>query len=85
MRAWLRNDGLYMVNMIDGDGDSFGRGYVRTLMRAFPLVCLAPTNGEQLWHASRTTFVALADDEPLDLAALANIDGGDKDALASAG
>ena len=74
-----------MVNMIDGDGVSFVRAYMRTLMHVFPHVCLAPTNGEQLRHASRTTFVALADDEPLDLAALANIDGGDKDALASAG
>ena len=70
-----------MVNMIDGAGGSFVRAYASTLCATFAHVYLAPTSGQQFRHSPRTTFVLLASDEPIDMAAFATIDAGDGDAL----
>ncbi|MHB0875470.1 MAG: fused MFS/spermidine synthase [Anaerolineae bacterium] len=81
VKARLEPGGIYMVNMIDGAGGSFVRAYTRTLQRVFAHVYLMPTTGEQWRHSPRTTFVLIASDEPLDIAAFEGIDAGDGDPL----
>lgn len=76
VRAWLVDDGLYLVNIIDGPRGDFLRAYVHTLRQTFPFVYLAPTNTDWL-STPRTTFVAIASNQPLDRAALSTVDGGD--------
>ncbi len=80
VRAWLADDGLYVVNLIDGPRRDFLRAYVNTLRRSFAHVYVAPSI--PAWRASpRVTFVVIATDRPLDLAALGKVDGGDGEAL----
>ena len=80
VRAWLDDDGLYMVNIIDGPRADFLRAYLHTLRQTFQHVYLAPTN--DAWRrASRSTFVLIATDTPLDLTALRTIDTGDGTSL----
>lgn len=76
VRAWLADDGLYLVNIIDGPRGDFLRAYVHTLRQTFPFVYLAPTNTDWL-STPRTTFVVIASNQPLDRAALSAIDEGD--------
>jgi spermidine synthase len=76
VRAWLADDGLYLVNIIDGPRGDFLRAYVHTLRQTFRHVYLAPTL-ESWREASRSTFVLIASDAPLDRAALETIDAGD--------
>jgi spermidine synthase len=79
VRAWLADDGLYVVNIIDGAGGHFMRAYVHTMRQTFHHVYLAPTNPS--WReSSRNTFVIIATDTALDLPAFASIDAGDGDA-----
>jgi spermidine synthase len=80
VRAWLAEDGLYLVNMIDGPGGDFLRAYTHTLRRTFRYVYLAPTT-ESWRETPRTTFVLIATDVPLDLAALERVDAGDGEPL----
>lgn len=80
VRAWLAEDGLYVINMIDGARGDFLRAYTHTLRQTFAHVYLAPTS--QSWrNAPRTTFVLIAGDTPLDLTAFGAIDAGDGEAL----
>jgi spermidine synthase len=79
VRAWLADDGLYVVNIIDGGRGHFLRAYVHTMRQTFNHVYLAPTI--ETWRtATRSTFVIIGTDTPLDLDELANTDGGDGDA-----
>lgn len=81
--AWLADDGLYMVNMIDGPRRDFLRAYVGTLQQTFANVYVVPA--VRTWEVSpRVTFVILASGRPLDLRALAAIDAGDGDAMLAA-
>jgi spermidine synthase len=75
VRAWLTDDGLYVVNIVDGPRGDFLRSYVYTLRQSFRHVYLAPTIDS--WReASRSTFVLIATDAPLDLESL-QVTGGD--------
>lgn len=75
VRAWLADDGLYLVNIIDGPQADFLRAYVHTLQQSFPYVYLAPTNSA--WRKSpRSTFVVIAANAPLDLKALTQASSG---------
>jgi spermidine synthase len=66
VRAWLADDGLYLVNMIDGPGGEFLRAYIHTMRQSFAHVYVAPTS--EHWHQNpRTTFVLIGTDTPLDL------------------
>jgi spermidine synthase len=68
VRAWLADEGLYIVNVIDGPGGDFIRAYVHTLRQTFRHVYLAPTISS--WQqASRSTFVIIGTATPLDLEA----------------
>ena len=80
VRAWLEADGLYVVNLVDGPRGDFLRAYLHTLQQSFRYVYLAPTH--DAWRqTSRTTFVVIATDAPLDEAKLWAVDGGDGDML----
>jgi spermidine synthase len=70
VRSWLADDGLYVVNIIDGAVGEFLRAYVRTLRLTFDHVYVVPRLPE--WReVSRDTFVIVATDTPLDLSAFA--------------
>ncbi|NLE77586.1 MAG: fused MFS/spermidine synthase [Chloroflexi bacterium] len=71
VRGVLWDDGLYLVNIVDGGPRGhFFRAYVRTLQEVFPHVAVIPNNDD--WRASiRNTFVILASPAPLPLAELA--------------
>ncbi|MBI5301266.1 MAG: fused MFS/spermidine synthase [Chloroflexi bacterium] len=80
VRAWLADDGMYVVNIIDGARGEFVRAYYYTLTKTFKYVYLAEGNPD--WrHASRSFFVLVGADKELDLNAVAQFDGGDGDAL----
>ncbi len=66
----LRDDGLYMANIIDGGPyGHFFRAFVGTLQQVFPHIAVIPSSPS--WQEDvRTTFVVLASHRPLDLSAL---------------
>ncbi len=71
VHAWLKADGLYMVNIIDGAYGRFLRAYVHTLRQSFAHVYVAPTNAD--WReAPRNTIVIVGTDTPIDSQALAD-------------
>jgi len=66
----LRDDGLYVVNIVDGGRRGhFMRAYVRTLGQVFGHVAVIPF-GDNWQEGIRTTFVVVASQQPLDLAHL---------------
>jgi spermidine synthase len=76
VRAWLADDGLYMVNLIDGPRRDFLRAYVYTLQQTFGHVYVIPA--VRSWETSpRVTFVLIGTETPLDLPEFAAIDAGD--------
>jgi len=75
VHAWLADDGLYVVNIIDGAWGKFLRAYTHTLQRTFRHVYVAPTV-ESWREASRSTFVLIASDVPLDLSAVEKANSG---------
>jgi spermidine synthase len=80
VHEWLADDGLYAVNIIDGPYGEFVRAYYHTLQQTFKSVYL--TEGNYAWRTvSRSFFVLIATDRPMDLATLADCDAGDGDAL----
>ncbi len=66
----LRDDGLYVANIVDGGPHGhFFRAYVRTLQQAFRYVTVIPSVSD--WReAVRTTFVVVASQRPHDLSNL---------------
>jgi spermidine synthase len=80
VHAWLADDGLYVVNIVDGAYGRFLRAYLHTLQQTFDYVYLAPTL-ESWRQASRSTFVLIATDAPLDRSVLRESDAGDGVAL----
>jgi spermidine synthase len=82
VRAWLADDGLYLVNLIDGPRGDFLRAYTHTLRQTFRHVYLVPTI--EPWRESpRSTFVLVAGMLPLDARALKAISPGTGDSLLS--
>lgn len=66
IKKWLTDDGVYMVNLVDGGEARFVRAYVNTLQQTFEHVYLVPTLSN--WEDSiRSTFVVTASDRPLNL------------------
>lgn len=66
----LRDDGLYLANIIDGGKRGhFLRAFVRTVRRALPYVAVIPSM--EGWQSStRNTFVIVGSRQPLDLSYL---------------
>jgi predicted membrane-bound spermidine synthase len=78
VHAWLAEDGLYVVNIIDGPWGTFLRSYTHTLRQCFRHVYLA-IDIDTWRRSTRSTLVLIATDTPLDLAAFESIDAGDGD------
>jgi spermidine synthase len=76
VRQHMTDDGIYMLNLIDGGDLPFVSAMLRTLSQTFDHVYLIPTNRN--WeNATRNTFIVLASPSPIDLTALRGFDGGD--------
>jgi len=66
VRAWLADDGLYVINMIDGPSGHFLRATIHTLRQTFRHV--TAVFSVESWRLSpRSTIVIIAGDAPLDL------------------
>ena len=78
VHAWLADDGLYVVNIIDGPWGTFLRSYTHTLRQTFRHVYLA-IDVDSWRRSTRSTLVLIATDTPLDLDAFEHIDAGDGD------
>jgi spermidine synthase len=76
VEAWLADGGLYVVNIIDGAYGRFLRAYAHTLRQTFDYVYLAPTL-ESWEESSRSTFVLIGANQPLDVSALASVREGE--------
>lgn len=69
VRRHLTEDGVYMVNLIDGRQRLFVTAMLRTLQAVFADVALASTGDD--WETSpRTTFVVIASPSPINRVAL---------------
>lgn len=78
--AWLTDDGIYMVNLIDGPRRDFLRAYINTLQQTFDHVEVVPAI--RSWSASpRVTFVILASKAPINMERFKSIDAGDGEML----
>jgi len=76
VRVHLADDGIYLVNLVDGRRRLFLDAYLRTLRLTFPYVYVVPSNLG--WEESpRSTFVVVASPAPMDLNVLTSLDGGD--------
>jgi spermidine synthase len=71
VRSHMSDDGIYMLNLIDGNTLPFVGAFLRTLKQTFPHVVLI-TSGGTLFGASRNTFVVLASPQPIDIDHLRN-------------
>jgi spermidine synthase len=72
VRAWLADDGLYVVNIIDGPFGYFLRAYTHTLRQSFDHVYLVFS--PEVWRsAPRNTIVVIASDTELDREALKDV------------
>ena len=72
VRAWLAEDGLYVVNIIDGPYGHFLRAYTHTLRQTFRHVYLV-FSVESWRQAPRSTVVVLASDVALDVDVLRDV------------
>jgi spermidine synthase len=79
VHAWLAEDGLYVVNIIDGPWGAFLRSYTYTLRQTFRHVYLA-IDLDTWRRSTRSTLVLIATDTPLNLDAFKSLDAGDGDA-----
>jgi hypothetical protein len=62
--AHLTDNGLYMVNIIDGQQSHFFRAYVSTLQQVFAHVYVSPV-ADKLGQLSRQTYVIVAANDQL--------------------
>ena len=70
---WMSDDGVYIINMIDGNQGNFLRAYVHTLQQTFDEVYVSPTSNR--WRElAHSTFVILATNKPLDEAQLRSVE-----------
>jgi spermidine synthase len=65
VRAWLAEDGFYVVNIIDGPWGRFLRSYTHTLRQTFRHVYLV-FSVDSWRRSTRSTLVLLAGDTPLE-------------------
>ena len=76
VHAWLEEDGLYMVNLIDGPRGHFMRAYAHTLRQTFGYVYMA-LDVDSWRRSTRSTIVFIASDTPLEIEVLESIHSGD--------
>jgi hypothetical protein len=72
----LTDNGIYMLNLIDGQQQPFVGAFLRTLKQSFKYVYFVPT--DQDWKTLiRSTYIILASNQPIDVPAFINISGED--------
>lgn len=77
VRAHLTDDGIYMLNLIDGGPLPFATAVMRTLRQTFAHVYFIPVNKAYV-NTSRNTMLVLASPKPLDLAQFKILSGSDR-------
>ena len=75
VRAHMTDDGIYVLNIIDGNELPFLGAFMRTLRATFPYIYLVPNN--RSLKIIRNTYVVLASLAPIDIDRLRAFDGGD--------
>lgn len=72
----LTDNGIYMLNLIDGQQQPFVGAFLRTLKQSFKYVYFVPTDRD--WKTLiRSTYIILASNQPIDVPAFVNISGED--------
>jgi spermidine synthase len=68
IKDWLNDDGIYLINLVDGPKAKFLSAYTHTLRQTFSYVYagIDPHN----WRKYRSTHVLAASNIPLDLEAM---------------
>lgn len=80
VKAWMADDGLYVINIIDGPYGEFARASVHTLRQTFKNVYVVQGNWN--WReATRSFFVLIGTDAAIDTTTLSKYDAGDGDPL----
>ncbi len=82
VRGWLEEDGLYVVNIVDGAPGDFLRAFANTLGKTFRYAYLA-SGVRSFKNLPRSTFVFIATDAPLKLEDKIPEEGYDKPLVAS--
>lgn len=77
VRSHMSDDGVYMLNLIDGNTLPFVSAFLRTLKQTFGHVYLV-SSGTELTGLQRNTFVVLASPKPLDMQRLRTFASADK-------
>jgi hypothetical protein len=76
VRRHLTDDGIYVLNLIDGAERPFVGAFLRTLRLTFPHLVFIPTSAN--WKTlTRNTYVVLASPQPIDAQALRQAAGED--------
>ena len=76
LRAHMTDDGIYILNLIDGKPFNFVAAFIRTLKLTFPNVYLIPTSTEYN-NVARSTFIVLTSAQPIDTDRLRQMTGND--------
>lgn len=76
VRQHLTDDGIYMLNLIDGGDLPFASAMLRTLGQTFDWIYFIPI-GRRWLDTTRNTFIVLASARPIDIERLRTFDGGD--------
>jgi spermidine synthase len=66
VKAHLKPNGIYMLNIIDGRKALFARSEVRTFRQTFPYVAIQPIN-EQYQDVSSALWVVIGSNAPIDM------------------
>ena len=74
----LADDGVYMLNLIDGGDLPFATAVMRTLRSVFPYVYFLPVNKAYI-ETQRNTMLVLASSQPIDMTKLGMIPGSDRE------
>lgn len=76
VKLHLTDNGVYMLNLIDGGDLPFATAVMRTLRSVFPYVYFLPVNKAYI-NTQRNTMLVLASPQPIDMDKLGKIPGSD--------
>jgi spermidine synthase len=77
VRAHMSDDGIYMLNLIDGGDLPFVSAFVKTLGQTFAHVTVIANPDTINGRTQRNTFVVLASDQPIDTGRLSQFPSAD--------
>ncbi|HEY3288544.1 MAG TPA: fused MFS/spermidine synthase, partial [Anaerolineae bacterium] len=76
LRSHMTDDGVYILNLIDGNPPYFVAAFMRTLKQTFGYLYLIPTTRDYA-AVTRSTFIVLASLQPIDTGQLRQLTGND--------